>query len=72
LTAPITLTIKNFRFLCQPSTEKKQSKQPVLLTRDILVSCDPDLVPDVTPDPAIFVTDLQDGNKKFFFLVFLL
>jgi hypothetical protein len=23
--------------------------------------------PDPAPDPAIFVSDLQDGNKKFFF-----
>jgi hypothetical protein len=29
--------------------------------------------PDPAPDPAIFVIDLQDANKKLFFLkVFLL
>jgi hypothetical protein len=28
---------------------------------------DPD--PDAIPDPAIFVSDLQDINKKYFFLL---
>ena len=27
---------------------------------------------DPDPDPAIFVIDLQDANKKLFFLLFLL
>ncbi len=26
--------------------------------------------PDPTPDPAIFVSDLQDGNKKLFYFYF--
>jgi hypothetical protein len=26
--------------------------------------------PDLDPDPAIFVIDLQDGNKKYFFFCF--
>jgi hypothetical protein len=28
--------------------------------------------PDPAPDPAIFVLDLQDANKHYFFQVFLL
>jgi hypothetical protein len=44
----------------------------VLRIRDILVQIrrlmDPDPAP--TPDPAVFVIDLQDANKKLFFLPF--
>ncbi len=29
-----------------------------------------DLDPDLTPDPALFVSDLQDDNKKQFFFWF--
>jgi hypothetical protein len=32
---------------------------------------DPDLDPDQAPDPAIFVSDLQNANKKFFFILVL-
>ncbi len=31
---------------------------------------DPD--PDADPDPAIFVSDLQDINKKYFFTFYFL
>ncbi len=31
---------------------------------------DPDLAP--APDPALFVSDLQDGNKNYSFIIFLL
>jgi hypothetical protein len=30
---------------------------------------DQDLAPDLDPDPTIFASDLQDGNKKLFFFV---
>jgi hypothetical protein len=29
------------------------------------------LLTDPDPDPALFVSDLQDANKKYFFLLFL-
>jgi hypothetical protein len=55
----------------------------VFRIRDILVGGDPrirtvllltdlaDLAPAPDPDPALFVSELQDGNKNFLFSKFL-
>jgi hypothetical protein len=40
----------------------------VLQIRDILIPIRIDPDSDPVPDPAIFVSDLQDGNYKLFFL----
>jgi|LakMenEpi03Aug12_release.lakeMendotaPanAssembly.Ray.scaffolds.fasta_scaffold2287309_1 hypothetical protein len=45
--------------------------------RDILVririrTTDKDPDPDPASDPALYISDLQDANKKLFFLFFLI
>jgi hypothetical protein len=48
-------------------TKEYGSWQAMLRIRDILVQIFRLMDPDTAPDPAIFVTDLQDANKKLFF-----